>query len=128
MVQTFYRIFCSIFNWAWRVNQQIRNAYGFTLSKIIMLTQAVQWKRTHLSMQERRVPSLGGEDPLEKEMQTHSSILAWKIPMGRGAWQASVHGVAGESDRTERLRAHAHTHRHTHTHTHTHKPPDPHSM
>ena len=30
-------------------------------------------------MQETWVPSLGGEDPLEKEMATHSSILAWKI-------------------------------------------------
>ena len=30
--------------------------------------------------QETQVPSLGGEDPLEKEMTTHSSILAWKIP------------------------------------------------
>ena len=31
-------------------------------------------------MQETQVQSLGGEDPLEKEMTTHSSILAWKIP------------------------------------------------
>ena len=31
-------------------------------------------------MQETWVPSLGGEDPLEKEMATHSNILAWKIP------------------------------------------------
>ena len=31
-------------------------------------------------MQETQVQSLGGEDPLEKEMATHSSILAWKIP------------------------------------------------
>ena len=30
--------------------------------------------------QEMRVQSLGGEDPLEKEMATYSSILAWKIP------------------------------------------------
>ena len=30
--------------------------------------------------QETRVPSLGGEDPLEKGMATHSSILAWRIP------------------------------------------------
>ena len=29
---------------------------------------------------------LGGEDPLEEDMATHSSILAWKIPMDRGAW------------------------------------------
>ena len=33
-----------------------------------------------LAMQEIRVPSLGQEDPLEKEMATHSSILTWKIP------------------------------------------------
>ena len=32
------------------------------------------------TMQETRVQSLGGEDLLEKEMATHSSILAWKIP------------------------------------------------
>ena len=32
------------------------------------------------AMQETWVPSLGREDPLEKEMATHSSILAWKIP------------------------------------------------
>ena len=33
---------------------------------------------------------LGLEDPLEKEMATYSSILAWKIPMDIGAWQATV--------------------------------------
>ena len=32
------------------------------------------------AMQETQVPSLGGEDPLEEEMATHSSILAWRIP------------------------------------------------
>ena len=31
-------------------------------------------------MQETQVRSLGGEDPLEEEMATHASILAWKIP------------------------------------------------
>ena len=36
----------------------------------------------------------GQEDPLEKEMVTHSSSLAWKNPMDRGAWLAIVHGVA----------------------------------
>ena len=39
------------------------------------------------------VRSLGWEDPLEKEMATHFSTLAWRIPMDRGAWWATVHGV-----------------------------------
>ena len=46
------------------------------------------------TMWETRVGPLGQEDPLEKEMATHSSTLAWKNPMGGGAWQATVHGVA----------------------------------
>ena len=37
-------------------------------------------KRIHLPMQEMKVQSLGWEDPLEKGMATHSSILAWRIP------------------------------------------------
>ena len=37
--------------------------------------------------------SLGGEDPLEEGMATHSSILAWRILMDRGAWWATDHGV-----------------------------------
>ena len=40
------------------------------------------------------VRSLGWEDPLEKERATHSSVLAWRIPMDRGTWQATVHGIA----------------------------------
>ena len=38
------------------------------------------------AMQETRAQSLGQEDPLEKEMATHSSTLAWKNPRDRGAW------------------------------------------
>ena len=45
------------------------------------------------AMQETWVRSLGWEDPLEEGMATHSSILAWRIPMDRGAWRATVHGV-----------------------------------
>ena len=45
------------------------------------------------AMWETWVPSLGWEDPLEEGMATHSSILAWRIPMDRGAWQATVHEV-----------------------------------
>ena len=40
------------------------------------------------------VRSLGWEDLLQEGMATHSSILAWRIPMDRGARQATVHGVA----------------------------------
>ena len=36
------------------------------------------------------VQFLGGEDPLEEDMATHSSILAWRIPMDRGVWWAKV--------------------------------------
>ena len=44
-------------------------------------------------IQETWVGSLGWEDPLEEGMATHSSILAWRMPMDRGAWRATVHGV-----------------------------------
>ena len=45
------------------------------------------------AMQETWVQSLGGEDPLEEGMAAHSTILAWRIPMDREAWQAAVHEV-----------------------------------
>ena len=41
-------------------------------------------------MKEMQVGSLGWEDALEKGMATHSNILAWRIPMDRGAWWATV--------------------------------------
>ena len=40
------------------------------------------------------VRSLGWEDPLEEGLATHSSILARRICIDRGAWQTTVHGVA----------------------------------
>ena len=43
-------------------------------------SQAAQWLRICLPVQVMWIQSLGWEDPLEKEMATHSSILAWKIP------------------------------------------------
>ena len=54
-------------------------------------------------MWETWVRPLGWEDPLEKGMATHSSILAWKIPMDRGAWRATVHEGCKELDTTEQL-------------------------
>ena len=44
--------------------------------------------------QETWVRSLGWEEPLEEGTVTHSSILVWRIPMDRGAWWATGHGVA----------------------------------
>ena len=51
-------------------------------------------------MQETWVQFLGWEDPLEEGMATHSGIFAWRIPMDRGAWRATVQMVT-ELDTTE---------------------------
>ena len=57
-------------------------------------SQVTQWVKYPSAMKESQDPPLGWEDPLEEGMATLSSILAWRIPMGRGAWVAIVHGVA----------------------------------
>jgi len=44
--------------------------------------------------QEMTIQSLAQEDSLEEGMATDSSILAWRIPMDRGAWWAAVYSVA----------------------------------
>ena len=67
------------------------------------------------AMQETWVWSQGWEDPLEEGMATHSSILAWRISMDRGARRVTVHGVA----KSQMWLSTAQTHTHTHTHTHT---------
>ena len=59
--------------------------------------------------------SLAEEDPPEEGLATHSSILAWRIPMDRGAWWAIVHRVPKNLTQLKQL----HTHTHTHTHTRT---------
>ena len=46
------------------------------------------------AMWETCVRSLDWEDPLEEGMAALSSILAWRIPMDKGAWRATVHSVA----------------------------------
>ena len=45
-------------------------------------------------MRETWVGSLGWEDAPEEDMETHSRILAWRIPMDRGARSVAVHGVS----------------------------------
>ena len=59
------------------------------------------------AMQETWVQPLGWEDPLEKGMTTHSSILVWRNSMDRGAWWATAHPmVAKELDPTEQVHTH----------------------
>ena len=64
-------------------------------------------------MQDTWVRFLGWEDTLEEGMATHSSILAWRIPMDRRAWRATVRGVrwTGQTlqriNMTEQLSTHA---------------------
>ena len=63
------------------------------------------------AMQEAKetwVWSLGQEDLLEEGMATHSSILAWRIPMDRGPWQAAVHRVAKSQTPLKQLSMHVH--------------------
>ena len=62
--------------------------------KILRASLVAQMVKDPPAMQETWVQSLGWEDPLEEGMATHSSILAWRIPMDRGACWATVHGVA----------------------------------
>ena len=59
-----------------RGSQRVRYNWATSLS----LSLVVQMVNNLPAMQETRVQSLGQEDPLEKKMATHSSILAWRIP------------------------------------------------
>ena len=60
---------------------------GFSMTQVVRNPPAGQ------ETEETWVQSLGGEDPLEEELATNSSSLAWEIPWTR-AWWATVHGVA----------------------------------
>ena len=66
---------------------------GFPSGSVIKNPPAMQ------ESQETQVRSMGQEDPLEEGMATHSSILARRILMDRGAWWATVHGVTKSQTR-----------------------------
>ena len=66
------------------IGYPLQNSWAFLVTQMV---------KNLPEMQETWAQSLGWEDPLEKVMATHSYILAQRIPMDRGAWQATVHGV-----------------------------------
>ena len=74
--------------------------YFFDCSENGVTILVAQTVKNPPAVHEIWVQSLGGEDPLEESMAIHSSIIAWRNPMNRGAWRATVHRVA-ESDTTE---------------------------
>ena len=59
-------------------------------------------------MQETQVQSLGQKGSLEEGMATHSSILAWRIPVDKGAWPATVHRVLKSWTQLKWLGTHLH--------------------
>ena len=63
----------------------------------------VQMVKNLPAIQDTCVLLLGWEDTLEEGMATHSSILVWRIPMDRGAWQTTANGVAKSQIQLERL-------------------------
>ena len=67
-----------------------------------MASQVAQLVKNPPAMWETWVQSLGWEDPLEEGMATHSSILAWRIPMDRQPGRISLWGCK-ELDTDERL-------------------------
>ena len=79
----------------------------------VMTLRASRWlsgKRTHLPVQEAQemlVPYLGWENPLEKEMATNSSILAWEIPWAEEPGKLQIRGSQGVQHRF--VTEHTHT-------------------
>ena len=75
-----------------------------TTVQLHFTSQVVQWERIFKlpkqETQETEVPSLGGKDPLEKEMVIHPSILAWEIPWTEEPGGLQSMGVSKNSDTT----------------------------
>ena len=87
--------------WADWLNSFIPHTFAKHLlcpTSLVAQQQSARLPREKIGM-----PSPSHEDPLRKEMATHSSILAWENPMDRGVWCMTAHGVA-ESDTTLSLK------------------------
>ena len=82
---------------------RLETAWFLILARTSLVAQVVKCLPT---VQETQLQSLGQKDLLEKEMATHSSILAWKIAGENhhgGAWWAAIYGVAQSRTRPKRL-------------------------
>ena len=90
-VEHFYMCFSAIFFFS--LVKCLFMSFAYILIFLVGFPGGVSWWAVLVAqmvknlpeMQETWVQSLGREDPLEKEMATHSSILAWRIPIDRGA-------------------------------------------
>ena len=71
----------------------LREEIGYSI-QYSLASLVAQMVKNLPAIQESWVRSLDWEKPLEEDMATHSNILAWRIPMDKGAWQATVPGVA----------------------------------
>ena len=70
------------------LGEEIRSPLQYSWAPLV-----AQMLKNLPAMRETWVQSLGWEDPLEDGVATHDNILAWRVPMDRGAWQATVYGV-----------------------------------
>ena len=95
---TFYVYFFSPSNFASLTNFNLTVVVNHEWAYLV-----AQMVKNPPAMQETWVQSLGWEDPLEEGMATHSNILAWRIPMDRGACQGYSPWGRKELDMTERL-------------------------
>ena len=69
------------------------NVFIYCLHMPLLASFVAQTVKNTPAMQETWLQSLDWENPLEEGMAAPSSILAWRIPMDRGAWRATVHSV-----------------------------------
>ena len=77
-----------------KTSEEIIPCHLLGVHHILGASLVAQMVKNPPAMQKTWIQSLGWEDRQEKGMATHSGILAWRIPMDRGAWQATGHGVA----------------------------------
>ena len=118
-LHSFYLILCLCFLFLWETRNISKGTTASSYHSIFHLVPSILWYLIARdeglpwglsgkefacdagASQENQFLSLGWEDPLENEITTCSSSLAWEISMDRGAWRATVHGVAKESDTNE---------------------------